>query len=531
MSASSKKKLRAEQNTAKLTERQLQEQKEAKKTRLYTIAFVVVMIVLVAVAAVSTIQKKIATSGSRELNTVALTVGDHAVSNAELNYYFVDSVNNFFSQNSAYISFLGLDTTKPLNEQYLDEESGTTWADNFLDGAKGSVRSVYAMVDAANAEGFPLPEDAQKQVDSLPDLMKTYAAAYGYNSADAYLKAYYGNGANTKGFQQYMTNNLLASAYQSNYTDNLTYTDADLRAHEAGREIEYNAYSYNLYYLLASRFEPADATDAQKAEAVKAAEEAAKSLTEVKSVAELDQAIAALDINKDSSAKSSEFKNAQYSSMNSFVRDWLSSSARKAGDITYIPSTTTDDAGKETTTGYYVVYFNGTSDNKTDLVNVRHILVSFEGGTTENGSTTYSAEEKAAAKTKAEDLLAQWKSGAATEDSFAELAKQNSSDTGSVADGGLYEDIFPGQMVANFNDWCFNSARKTGDTGVVETEYGYHVIYFVGNGNGTYRDMLITNEMKQDDYNNWYAEHLDNCSVTDGDFSYVRTNLVLNAGR
>ena len=37
-------------------------------------------------------------------------------------------------------------------------------------------------------------------------------------------------------------------------------------------------------------------------------------------------------------------------------------------------------------------------------------------------------------------------------------------------------------MVAAFNDWCFNESRQPGDTEIVETTYGYHVMYFVGDG-------------------------------------------------
>ena len=157
-----------------------------------------------------------------------------------------------------------------------------------------------------------------------------------------------------------------------------------------------------------------------------------------------------------------------------------------------------DEDGNEVTTtnGYYVVYFTSSNDNTFPLSNVRHILVSFEGGTTDdNGNTTYSDEEKAAAKTAAEDLLAQWESGEATEDSFAALANEHSDD-GDGTTGGLYENVYPGQMVTNFNDWCFDSSRKAGDTGIVETEYGYHVMYYVGDSDYTYRDYLIENELR-----------------------------------
>ena len=34
-------------------------------------------------------------------------------------------------------------------------------------------------------------------------------------------------------------------------------------------------------------------------------------------------------------------------------------------------------------------------------------------------------------------------------------------------------------MVPEFNDWCFDPARQTGDYDLVKTDYGYHVMYFV----------------------------------------------------
>ena len=141
-----------------------------------------------------------------------------------------------------------------------------------------------------------------------------------------------------------------------------------------------------------------------------------------------------------------------------------------------------------------MVRYESTIDNTFALKNVRHILVGFEGGTTDEttGAVTYSDEEKAAAKATAEEVLTEWKSGEATEASFAGLAAEKSTDTGSTANGGLYEDIYPGQMVTNFNDWCFDEARQPGDHGIVETEYGYHIMYFVGDSETPYADPNAT---------------------------------------
>ncbi len=116
----------------------------------------------------------------------------------------------------------------------------------------------------------------------------------------------------------------------------------------------------------------------------------------------------------------------------------------------------------------------------TMLVDVRHILLMPEGGTTaEDGTTTYSDEEWKACEDAAQAILDTWLAGEQTEESFAALANEHSVDGGSNTNGGLYEDVYVGQMVQNFNDWCFDASRKYGDTGLVKTEYGYHVMYFV----------------------------------------------------
>jgi hypothetical protein len=121
-----------------------------------------------------------------------------------------------------------------------------------------------------------------------------------------------------------------------------------------------------------------------------------------------------------------------------------------------------------------------TKDSK--LVNVRHILIAPQGGTTdENGATTYSDAEWAAAEKKAQDLLDRYLDGAKTEDFFAELAELYTEDPGSKETGGLYEKVKPGDMVEEFDAWCFDDSRKVGDTGLVKTTYGYHVMFYSGN--------------------------------------------------
>ena len=535
MSASNKKKLRKEQEAAKLTEKQLTAQKEAKKTNLYTTLFVTLMAVILVVAIVIGINQTIVSSGVRENKVTALTVGDHKLSNAQLNYFFVDSVSNFMSQYGSYASMFGLDTAKPLDQQYLDEEAGLTWADDFLNSAKENARAVYAVCDQAEAEGFTLSEEDQFSVTSTVSNINAYAMLYGFSDGESYLKAMYGNGARMDDFEKYVEMTTIYNAYQQHYSDNLTY---DAAALEAADSEDYDAYSYNTYYIGTSQFleDSANATDEEKAASVTKAEDIAKSLVgEGSTTAEdFDAAIAALDINKDTDAASSSHAGTLVPSISSVYASWVTDAARKEGDMSYFASTTTnvdeDDNEYTTTNGYTVVCYMGKDDNNIQLKNVRHILIPFEGGTTDEttGETTYTAEEKAAAKTEAEAVLAEFQAGDATEEAFATMVPDYSTDTGSLENGGLYENVYPGQMVESFENWCYDESRKPGDTGIVESAYGYHIMYFVGNSDLTYRNYLIENDLRNADVDSWYTSLVDSVTITEGNTKYINKSLVIS---
>ncbi len=146
-------------------------------------------------------------------------------------------------------------------------------------------------------------------------------------------------------------------------------------------------------------------------------------------------------------------------------------------EASYTPTQEELDEFYQKNASYYTYY--GILQDDGDVVDVRHILIQPEGGTTDEttGTTTYSEEEWEACRQKAQALLDGWKSGEATEESFGELAKENSADN--ADEGGLYQQVTKGYMVESFNDWIFDDSRKKGDTGLVETKFGYHIMYFV----------------------------------------------------
>lgn len=114
------------------------------------------------------------------------------------------------------------------------------------------------------------------------------------------------------------------------------------------------------------------------------------------------------------------------------------------------------------------------------------------------------ATDKATYK-KAQDILKEYLDGEKTEASFAWLAHDNTEDSNG-AEGGLYSDVPVGQMVSEFEDWCLKDGRKAGDVGIVETQYGYHIMYFVKSETKTWqsdvRDALADAEV------NTYSDEL-----------------------
>ena len=133
-------------------------------------------------------------------------------------------------------------------------------------------------------------------------------------------------------------------------------------------------------------------------------------------------------------------------------------------------------------------------------------------------------------KAEADGYLETWLAGDKTEESFIELVKEHSDDS-SASTGGLFEDINPNsQYVANFLNWSIDPDRQKGDCEVIETEYGYHVMYYVGDDEMNYRDYMIRNEMRTADHEKWYNGVVDAITAEAKDTSRMKLDLVMSQG-
>lgn len=107
--------------------------------------------------------------------------------------------------------------------------------------------------------------------------------------------------------------------------------------------------------------------------------------------------------------------------------------------------------------------------NQYEQVEAKHILIAFKGSPAAQAGKPELTEEQA--KAKAEELKKQIAGGTA----FEEVAKKESDDVGSGAQGGSLGEFGRGQMVPEFEKAAFDA--KVGEiVGPVRTQFGYHII-------------------------------------------------------
>ncbi len=486
----------------------------------------------------------------------ALTIGEDKVSVAEYGYMYYmqyqQIVNNAQQSESQYgYNIYGFDYTKSPEEQdYPGSPEGETqtWAEYITDATVDYMQEFYSLYNNAVAEGYVTTEEDLADIEESLDTMRETAANAGGTgegaiqlSLNSYLKLYYGEGINANFLRNLMKKELIVQRYsedkqkgfEEKYTDEIVdeqynedpseYNVVDLRLYEFANET-LTAEDGETEDALKARQEKSNAEQAKKAEALlskvtdeasfndaaeeyihandeEKAEETAEEATEETAEETTEETAEETEEeahDHDSQTKSYGTSKSSLTSISEEFAKWAFDSARKAGDKKVI---TTDKAS-------YAVYLVKTSYAQ-ECVDVRHILF-----TTVDPSTGEALDADAVAEKKAlaESVLADWNASDKTEDAFAALANEHTEDPGSGTNGGLYEKVYPGQMVDSFDNWIFDESRNVGDVEIIESDYGYHIMYFVGNKDLSYRSTIRTSNT-QDDYSSWLEAELEKESV------------------
>lgn len=443
------------------------------------------------------------TSGFFATHTTAAIVGEHKLSPATVNFFYRDAYTYTMNQWGELASYM-LDPNTPLDEQVYDEATGKTWADYFLESGLTTASQMFALYDDALANGYKLTEDQESQIDSQIQMMDLYGASYGYTSGDAFINANYGDGCNSKTYREYLYINTVAQEYSNFVNDSYNYTAQDLADEYAANAQNYDTVTYRSFTFNASDYaEPLEEGETLTEEQTAAAMELAK--------VDADAMVAAVEeggeeaylaaciqyatednkANYEADEDHSLRSNVTYTGASSTLADWLFDEARQEGDVTCLG----------TDSYYYVAYYLSRDDHNVTMPNVRRIL--FQPADTSASTEEGAADAaKAEALEKAEAALAKYKAGEQTEEAFAVLGNEYLA-SGEAAEATLYEDIYPGQMVKEFESWCYDAARAAGDTAIVETQYGYHVMYFSGHSDKIAKDYLVEEALRSADFTEW----------------------------
>lgn len=484
VSASREKKNRQDITAQGPTDREQKRQQEAAEARRSSILYAAVGIV----CAVLFVFVVIWNLGVIQRSATAVTVNGVKYTAADVQYYYKSVLSGF-----------GLSSTPDSMQTAI------------MEYAVEALRTDAAKADKAEAEGYTMSETAQTALDSQIALLDTIWQDYGYDSQKAFLQANYGPYMTYDRLVTLLTRQALANDYSSAYVNALEYSDADYQAYYQENADTLDSFTITQFVFQAKLD---TANDERTEEELAAAFEELKAETK----AEAEALKARLEAGEDPEALGEAYQEALYSyevsavslgsAVNSAYTDWAYDSARQAGDITL--------AEYESTTytyNYYVARFEGRAlDTESQTVDVRHILVSPE---TDEGADAATDAQIADAKAKAEELLAQWEAGEATEDSFSALAAENSADTGSAASGGLISGInADSSYVESFKDWALDPAREVGETGLVQSDYGWHIMYFAG-GEPTWKNTIHA-ALNTQDYSAWLETVLEGYEAETG---------------
>lgn len=495
MSASPEKK--SQSKAERDEKRRREEQKDHRSMAIYTVVAVVVVVAAVALM--------VWNSGLLQRNLTALDVNGTKYTAADLQYYY----SSVYSEQAQQYLF---NSAQPVKKQVYDETTGQSWYDHLMDLAVESLTNSTALAAKARSEGFTLTEESQSQLDSFLSQLNT-AWIGQTTSREALIRANYGPYMTYDRLAELVGQKLLASDYAQAKLDAIDHPDADYQAYYKEHADELDTVTYTYFLFRASL----PATDADGNSIERTDEETAAQMedakTEQKALAE--ELKSKLESGADPEALAEEYKDRLYSSSLSAhstgsglsyypYGEWLLDSARKASDVDLFERDYTSSYN------YYVIVYEGRTLVQETAYDVRHILI--QAG---DGSNPTQAEYDEA-ETKAQSVLDEWKAGEATEESFAALVSANTSDTTSASSGGLYSNITTSSNYEQaFLDWATDPARKEGDTGLVKTGYGWHVMYYVASKDPVWKQTTAS-ALRNQDYENLTASASQGWTISRG---------------
>ena len=447
-----------------------EEEKAKAKKQMLTTNGIMILMVLAVVAFIASFPIR----SYLGRNEAYVTINGEEIKQVEFDYNYANVVNEY----SSYLGLMGINTSQDLSTQMYTEN--LTWKDFFEEETVNNLKQTKALKAEADAAGFEF--DASSEVDIFKTTMDEAAKAAGITTK-AYVQQVYGPYATVDKLSVFVAENARVNAYFQQVSAEMTVSDDEINAYyEESKEL----YDCVDYYVAAF---PAELASEAPTE-----EETAKALEEAKKLAEAAEA----DLGKEGEEKLA----LSYYETESALGDWLFDETRKQGDTTVLVD--------ENSNICYAAKFTKRYRNETPTADVRVIITQEDNG---------------------QAILDEWKAGAATEESFAELCKKYTINSAAVVTGGLTEGVSSSGLSEELSAWIFAEGRVAGDVTSMMLEDGItYVLYYVSEGAPEWKANIeyVLLSQKQTEYINALAENV-TVEDTNGRLNYLKVKKELEA--
>ena len=554
-----------EERKARIAKAAKKNQKKQNKIILTKKSKAVIAVLVVLAIALGIGGFAIGNSGMLLRGKVAFNVGEEEVSLAEYSYYYNSNYQEQYGYSAQFdqyygagmgAMYTGFDCGKtPDAQAYSGKIEGIenpTWADYFSYNAKRQIQYAKAAKLYAAEKGIELSEKDYAEIESTIESIEAQAKSgqQPYSLA-AYLRLLYGKAMNPSAMRDIITQQLLVQkvsevtmdGYKAEYTDEVV-----LKEYNKDLTV-YGVVSLRSYVVNAEKVEDKEKeTSAVTKETMAAAKTKAESFA---SKVNSDESFKAVAYEFEKLAKNEKAEDMKTNDSLTLLKDQsygASSADEKFNKWAFDKNTAVGSTYivENADTGYTVYMMSEPVHTAPDATtyDVRHILISFpkaEEGKEEEKKDDVEVElldasaydvtvdidvdlEKTGDKEtykKAQDILKEYLDGDKTENAFAELAKKYSEDS-NAEQGGIYTDVPKDKMVKEFENWSLAKDRKYGDVGIVESSYGYHIMYHVGAETTTWKDVIKT-DLATEKYND-FAEKIikeDNVKIENEDAAVI----------
>ena len=388
----------------KMQRRKEQKEREAKEEKISRITGIVIVVALVCIVASFPIRNYLTVNGTY------VTVNGEKISRVEFDFNYNVARSNYLNQYGAYLSYFGLDMTRDLDTQMYSDT--LTWGDFFDQMAIQTIARNQGLKKEAQAAGFTW--DVEADYEEFLEALKEAASEAG-TTVKNYMKDMYGPYAAESRVRPYMEDSFYVSAYSESIADNLMPSQEEIQSYYEENKANYESVDYYSQVINAELptepTELADPVDSEEdgAESGDESGETAYQPSEAEIAAAMEEVkTEANELVKIIQTKNELISNAKKTEVSYQISDWLFDEARKPGDTTVIE----DSTGHR----YYVVRFESRYLDETPSVDMRLIITTGDNG---------------------QAILDEWKAGAATEESFAEICDKYNDPEVTAVEGGL----------------------------------------------------------------------------------------------